>query len=159
PDKVCWLEESTNILFPEVFLIPRRRRLFIRPHIDSILFTRITGILCFVTIASAATLLVNAQSRPAARGGARGGHVPAAAPTIRYVPDDVQETSWLERVKNAQIKAMTGVSAFHDFQFSDKVAASGITFRNHIVDDAGKTYKAAHYDHGTGIAVADVDRS
>jgi len=138
-------------------LIPRRRRLFIRPHIDSILFTRITGILCFVTIASAATLLVNAQSRPAARGGARGGQVPAAAPTIRYVPDDVQETSWLERGKNAQIKSMTGVSAFHDFQFSDKVATSGITFRNHIVDDAGKTYKAAHYDHGTGLAMADVD--
>jgi hypothetical protein len=25
------------------------------------------------------------------------------------------------------------------------------------VDDAGKTYKAAHYDHGNGLAVADVD--
>jgi hypothetical protein len=33
--------------------------------------------------------------------------------------------------------------------------------RNHLyppyVDDAGKTYKQVHYDHGNGIAVADVD--
>ena len=35
--------------------------------------------------------------------------------------------------------------------------ASGITFRHRIVDDAGKTYKAAHYDHGNGLAIADVD--
>ena len=26
-----------------------------------------------------------------------------------------------------------------------------------IVEDAGKHYKAVHYDHGTGVAVADVD--
>ena len=46
---------------------------------------------------------------------------------------------------------------FHDFQFTDRIADSGITFRHRIVDDAGKTYKAAHYDHGNGIAIADVD--
>jgi enediyne biosynthesis protein E4 len=114
---------------------------------------RITGALLFVTIASATTLLVDAQSRPAARAG----QTPAAGTTVRYVPDDVQETSWLQRLKTEQIKAMSGVSAFHDFQFTDRVAESGITFKHHIVDDAGKTYKAAHYDHGTGIAVADVD--
>ena len=34
---------------------------------------------------------------------------------------------------------------------------SGITFVQHIVDDAGIDYKAVHYDHGNGIAVADVD--
>src|SRR5206468_3102672 len=33
----------------------------------------------------------------------------------------------------------------------------GITFTHRIVDDAGRTYKAAHYDHGNGIAMADVD--
>jgi len=35
--------------------------------------------------------------------------------------------------------------------------ASGITFKHRIVDAAGNTYKAAHYDHGNGIAMADVD--
>ena len=78
-------------------------------------------------------------------------------PTIKFVQDDVQDSPWLPRLKNEQIKAMNGVAAFHDFQFSDRVAQSGITFKHQIVDDAGKTYKAAHYDHGTGIAVADVD--
>ena len=28
---------------------------------------------------------------------------------------------------------------------------------HHAVEDAGKHYKAVHYDHGNGIAVADVD--
>src|SRR6476659_6287240 len=121
--------------------------------VDFILRTRLTGILLLVTIASATTLIVNAQTRPAPRGG----QAPAAATTIRYVPDDVQESPWLPRIKNEQVKAMAGVSAFHNFQFTDTVAQSGITFKSRIVDDAGKTYKAAHYDHGTGIAVADVD--
>jgi enediyne biosynthesis protein E4 len=44
-----------------------------------------------------------------------------------------------------------------DFRFTDRVAESGITFAHRIVDDAGKTYKAAHYDHGNGVAAADVD--
>ena len=43
------------------------------------------------------------------------------------------------------------------FSSADRLSESGITFKNGIVDDAGRTYKAAHYDHGNGIAVADVD--
>ena len=95
------------------------------------------------------SLLLSAQGGPQGQ--------PARGTTIRYVPDDVQESSWLGRVAAAQTKAMSGVSAFHNFQFTDRVAASGITFKHRIVDDAGKTYKAAHYDHGNGVAVADVD--
>ena len=84
----------------------------------------------------------------------------ASAPpaAVRYVPDDLQEaTVWLQKRGEAQAKAMAGVQAFHNFRFVDRVAESGITFRHRIVDDAGKTYKAAHYDHGNGLAVADVD--
>jgi hypothetical protein len=33
----------------------------------------------------------------------------------------------------------------------------GITFVHHITEDSGKYYKPNHYDHGTRIAVADVD--
>ena len=69
----------------------------------------------------------------------------------------MQDPSWLLRLRDAQVKAVDGVAAFHDFQFTDRVAESGISFRHRIVDDAGKTYKAAHYDHGNGIAIADVD--
>jgi enediyne biosynthesis protein E4 len=79
-------------------------------------------------------------------------------PVVRYVPEDLQDSSsWLQKLHDAQAKAAGSVAAFHDFQFTDRLAASGITFTHHIVDDAGKTYKAAHYDHGNGLAIADVD--
>ncbi len=82
---------------------------------------------------------------------------PAADTTMRFVPADLRDTPWLERFRNAQVKAAAAVSAFHDFQFTDELSRSGISFRHRIVDDAGKTYKAAHYDHGNGVAIADVD--
>lgn len=46
---------------------------------------------------------------------------------------------------------------FNGFRFTDRLPESGITFVHGVVDDAAKMYKAAHYDHGTGLAVADVD--
>lgn len=76
---------------------------------------------------------------------------------VRLVPEDLKDTSWLETLRDAQRKALAGSTVFHDFQFTDRVAESGISFKHRIVDDAGKTYKAAHYDHGNGIAIADVD--
>ena len=56
-----------------------------------------------------------------------------------------------------QVAAAASLAAFHDFQFSDRLSESGITFEHQAVDDASKNWKAAHYDHGSGIAVADVD--
>jgi len=78
--------------------------------------------------------------------------------TIRLVPDQLRDASWLQRLRDEQVKAVRDVSVFHDFQFTDRRSESGIAFRHRIVDDAGKTYKAAHYDHGNGVAVADVDK-
>src|SRR6266545_3455753 len=82
---------------------------------------------------------------------------PKPGASMRYVPDELSDTAWLQRLAEAQRTAMAGVTAFHDFQFTDRIAQSGITFKHSIVDDAGRTYKAAHYDHGNGIAIADVD--
>jgi len=76
---------------------------------------------------------------------------------IKLVPDDLEDLGWLQRLRDAQLKAGASVTAFHDFQFTDRLAESGITFVHHVVEDAGKTYKAAHYDHGNGLAIADVD--
>jgi hypothetical protein len=81
----------------------------------------------------------------------------SAGVTVRVVPPDLKDTGWLQGLRDAQIKAAAGAGAFHAFQFTDRLAESGITFKHRIVDDAGKTYKAAHYDHGNGLAVADVD--
>src|SRR5262245_61620936 len=63
----------------------------------------------------------------------------------------------LEQNKQKQIQAAKAWKAFHDFQFSDRYEESGIRFEHHPVDDAAKNYKAVHYDHGNGLAVADVD--
>ena len=75
---------------------------------------------------------------------------------VSFPPDDAGIASLPAR-KAAQEKAAREWKVFHNFQFSDRVAESGITFVHHITEDSGKNYKANHYDHGTGIAVADVD--
>ncbi len=64
---------------------------------------------------------------------------------------------YLERRAQAQILASKNRQAFFGFQLSNRVHESGIRFQHQIVDDAGKDYKAAHYDHGNGVAVADID--
>jgi hypothetical protein len=92
-----------------------------------------------------------------ARSGGSDGQAPARDAAVRYVPDDLQDTSWLKKLGTAQAGAVEGVKAFHDFTFTDRRSDSGITFRHHVVADAAKTYKAAHYDHGNGLAIADVD--
>ena len=61
-----------------------------------------------------------------------------------------------DRAKS-QRAAAKSLKAFHDFSFTDGLASSGIQFRHRIVDCAGRHYKASHYDHGNGIAIADVD--
>ena len=71
----------------------------------------------------------------------------AAAAPPPWLPERAQQES-----------ALAGRSSVvHDFRFTDRRAESGITFRTHIVDDAGKAYKKVHYDHGTGLCAADVD--
>jgi hypothetical protein len=76
---------------------------------------------------------------------------------VRVVPDDLDDLGWHQALGDAQVKGAASVSPFHDFQFADRLSETGITFVHRIVPDAGKTYKAAHYDHGNGLAIADVD--
>jgi len=59
--------------------------------------------------------------------------------------------------KKAQLVAAKQFKVFHDFQFVDRLQESGITFRHHAVDDVTKHMRMGHYDHGSGVAVADVD--
>ena len=65
--------------------------------------------------------------------------------------------SALQQEKQQQLQAAQSWKIFHDFQFDDRSEQSGITFEHHPVDDASKNYMAVHYDHGNGVAVADVD--
>src|SRR5437660_9427927 len=58
--------------------------------------------------------------------------------------------AWLAERARQEAELAARSSVLHDFRFTDQRQASGITFENRIVDDAGKNYKLAHYDNGTG---------
>ena len=77
-------------------------------------------------------------------------------PEVRYPPSDAGIDTLAARA-DAQKQTAGQFAVFHAFRFDDRLAASGISFVHRIVDDAGLTYKAVHYDHGNGLAVADVD--
>jgi hypothetical protein len=77
-------------------------------------------------------------------------------PEVRYPPTDAGVDTLAARAE-AQWKTAGQFEVFHQFRFDDRLAASGVSFVHRIVDDAGLTYKAVHYDHGNGLAVADVD--
>ncbi len=76
---------------------------------------------------------------------------------IEAVPPSILDPPWLDSARQAQLASAGKLSVFHDFTFSDRARESNIRFRHKIVADAGKRFKLVHYDHGNGIAVADVD--
>ena len=73
------------------------------------------------------------------------------------IPQEILDPPWLDQRKRSQLSTLSAFHVFCDFRFTDRVRQSGITFVNRVVDDAGKSFKAVHYDHGNGVAVADVD--
>jgi hypothetical protein len=81
----------------------------------------------------------------------------STTPVVRLSPPQLADTARLTTLGEEQRKSASRFSVFHDFRFTDRLPGSGITYRNRVVSDAAKTYKSAHYDHGTGLAVADVD--
>jgi hypothetical protein len=83
----------------------------------------------------------------------------AAAAQLRQVrtPDPDIGVDTLNARAKAQRATLDQFKVFYDFQFADRLKESGITFVHRIVDDAGRDYKPVHYDHGNGVAVADVD--
>ncbi|MDA0811134.1 MAG: FG-GAP-like repeat-containing protein [Verrucomicrobia bacterium] len=74
-----------------------------------------------------------------------------------HVPADVADPEWMKTRAIEQKESAQSIRAFHDFTFSDQREASGIRFMHKIVDDSGKRFKGVHYDHGSGMVVADVD--
>ncbi len=87
----------------------------------------------------------------------RSGPDTSTAPVVRLIPPQLADTARLKTLGDEQRKSASRFAAFHDFRFTDRLSESGITYLNRVVADAAKTYKSAHYDHGTGMAVADVD--
>ena len=85
-------------------------------------------------------------------------HVISFSETVNiYIPQDVNTSDWIENRQRQQLATKKDLSVYHDFSFTDTQSNSGINFLHRIVDDAGKHYKAVHYDHGNGVAVADIN--
>jgi enediyne biosynthesis protein E4 len=86
----------------------------------------------------------------------QGGAVRQSPVPVRFPDPDIGVDSLPAR-KKAQLETVNQFKVFYQFQLVDKVKESGITFVHHIEEDAGRHYKPVHYDHGNGIAVADLD--
>jgi len=80
----------------------------------------------------------------------------SAPPEVPFPKNDVGLASLAAR-KEAQLRSVNQFKVFYQFHFTDQLKQSGITFRNRAVPYATSQYMPVHYDHGTGIAVADVD--
>lgn len=78
-------------------------------------------------------------------------------PTDVVVPSDAADAKWFADRRSAEVAAAASMAASHAFQFTDRIGASGITFHHGNSTDVGRNYRATHYDHGTAVAVADVD--
>ncbi|QDV81734.1 hypothetical protein TBK1r_06540 [Stieleria magnilauensis] len=74
------------------------------------------------------------------------------------VPRDIRDPAWLQPRAEAQRALASGYEVTCDFQFTDDLSSSGITFSDKVVEDVKRDFKSAHYDHGTAVAVADVDQ-
>ncbi len=80
-----------------------------------------------------------------------------AEPRPVAYPAEVFDPPWLEARAAAQRKRADSWTVRHDFRFEDRREESGITFRHRNVADLERDFKQVHYDHGNGLAVADVD--
>lgn len=75
---------------------------------------------------------------------------------LRYPEEDIGKDSLTARQK-AQFEAAKQFKVFYQFHFTDELKGSGITFKHRAVDDITKHMRMGHYDHGSAVAVADVD--
>lgn len=84
-------------------------------------------------------------------------HAAQAQPQTVKIPEADEGVAVLGPRHRQQLKQSQQFRVFHDFQLENRQETSGIEFRHRVVDDAGKTYKPVHYDHGNSVSVADVD--
>jgi len=85
------------------------------------------------------------------------GHAQGTEPVeFLYPPEDLGAKTLPTRAQRQQ-QTLGQFEVFHDFRFEDRAPESGIDFVHESVEDSLKNWMPVHYDHGNGIAVADVD--
>jgi hypothetical protein len=97
-----------------------------------------------------------AQDAAQSSAGATPSSEPAKPVEVLYPDPDIGVDTLAAR-KKAQLETVGQFKVFHDFQFTDNLKESGITFIQHSVADTRIDMKPSQYDHGNGVAVADVD--
>jgi enediyne biosynthesis protein E4 len=129
------------------------------PQEVSVIHNRSRTLLFTFALAGAPLSAVHAQNHAGHAAGAATAPAPSSgAPSRTFdAPANDQGEATLAARARAQELSRDKFQVPFDFRFTDRVVESGITFVHQIVDDAGKTYKAAHYDHGNGITAGDVD--
>lgn len=80
----------------------------------------------------------------------------ASLPEVAFPRDDIGLRTLPARAQ-AQRESVSKFKVPYQFHFTDELQQSGITFRNQVLPYAKEKYIHNHYDHGTGLAVADVD--
>ena len=106
---------------------------------------------------------VRSVEDPLAEGGIDGtlkalaGLVAEPRRTDLLFPHDAADPAWYALRERAQTLTARSVGVPHEFRFRDRLGASGIRFRHAASPDLAKFYRASHYDHGTGVAAADID--
>lgn len=75
----------------------------------------------------------------------------------KFISKESITPDWLKKRIENQLNETDSWNVFHQFSFEDRIAESRIEFEHLINPDCGKDYKPVHYDHGNGIAVADID--
>ncbi len=73
------------------------------------------------------------------------------------IPPELTEVSWLDDLAAKQQQSVSQSKVEHQFRFTRALADSGIDYHPQIVDEQRFYLQVNHYDHGNGVAVADVD--
>lgn len=79
------------------------------------------------------------------------------AQQTHVVQDDALIRRLLSEATQRQQREWAGNPLRAGFRFEDRQPQSEITFRHRMTEDSGRLEKPVHYDHGSGLAVADVD--
>lgn len=114
------------------------------------------GLVLLTILATIGSLFIASCDRPSTNGDDQPSTSTGQTDPIQLpFPEEIIDPPWLESRRQAQLE--TEFDVFCDFAFSDQLEDSAIRFRNRITADSGKDYRPNHYDHGNGIAIADVD--
>lgn len=74
---------------------------------------------------------------------------------FRHMEGEVQKT--LAAQAKHERTQTDKLQVYKNFGFTDRYVESGIRFVHQITIDSGKNWKPVHYDHGNGVAAADVN--